>query len=61
MSVPESTLNKKHNFINYHVVRDAVAARILYIANEGTAMNLVDPLTKLVPYSHKQELLGQIP
>ena len=31
-SVPESTLNKKHNSINYHVVREAVAAGILRVA-----------------------------
>ena len=28
-SIPESTLAKKHNAINYHVVREAAAARIL--------------------------------
>ena len=28
-SIPESTLSKKHNSINYHVVREAVAAGIL--------------------------------
>ena len=59
-SVPESTLSKKHNSINYHIVREAVAAGILRVAKEDTATNLADPLTKLVPYSTKQELLGQI-
>ncbi len=59
-SVPESTLNKKHNSINYHIVREAVAAGILRVAKEDTATNLADPLTKLVPYSRKQELLGQV-
>ena len=28
-SVPESMLSKKHNAINYHAVREAVAAGIL--------------------------------
>ena len=28
-SVPESMLSKKHNAINYHAVREAVAAAIL--------------------------------
>jgi hypothetical protein len=59
-SVPESTLNKKHNSINYHVVREAVASGILRVGKEDTLTNLADPLTKLVPYSRKQELLGQI-
>ena len=49
-SVPESTLNKKHNSFNYHVVREAVKAGILHVAMEDTAMSLSDPLTKLVPY-----------
>jgi hypothetical protein len=30
VSVPESTLMKKHNAINYHAVREAAAARILH-------------------------------
>ena len=59
-SVPESTLNKKHNSINYHVVREALASGILRVGKEDTLTNLADPLTKLVPYSRKQELLGQI-
>ena len=59
-SVPESTLNTKHNSINYHVVREAVASGILRVGKEDTLTNLADPLTKLVPYSRKQELLGQI-
>ena len=29
VSIPESTLMKKHNVINYHTVREAVAAGIL--------------------------------
>jgi hypothetical protein len=29
VSIPESTLMKKHNAINYHAVREAVAAGIL--------------------------------
>ena len=59
-SVHESTLNKKHNSINYHVIREAVAAGILCVAKEETATNLADPLTKLVPYSRKQDLIGQV-
>ena len=59
-SIPESTLSKKHNSINFHIVRESAAAGILRVGKEDTATNLADPLTKLVPYSRKQELLGQI-
>ena len=58
MSVHEYTLNKKHNSINYHVVREAAAAGILRVGKEDTATNLADPLTKLMPYSRNNELLG---
>ena len=49
-SALESTLDKKHNSINYHVTRKAVAAGILLVGKEGTATNLADPLTKLIPH-----------
>jgi hypothetical protein len=60
VSIPESTLSKKHNEINYHVVREAAAAGILRVAKEDSDTNLADPLTKLMPYSRKHELLGRI-
>jgi hypothetical protein len=56
-SIPESTLSKKHNSINYHVIREAVAAMIMRVAKENTQTNLADALTKLLPYSKKQELM----
>ena len=59
-SVPESTLSKKHNAVNYHIVREAAAAGMLRVGKEDTATNLADPLSKLVPYSRKQDLLGKI-
>ena len=59
-SIPESTLNKKHNSINYHVVREAVAANIMRVGKEDTAYNLADPLTKLMPFTKKQETMGQV-
>ena len=31
-SLPESVLSKKHNAINYHAVREAVAAGIMRVA-----------------------------
>ena len=49
--VTESTLNKKHNSINYHVVREAATDGILRVEKEDTGTNLADPLKKLMPYS----------
>ena len=59
-SIPESTLNKKHNSINYHVVREAAAAEIICVVKEDNVTNLADPLTNLMPYLQKKELLVQI-
>jgi hypothetical protein len=47
VSIPESTLMKKHNAINYHVVREAVAAGILRVGKEDGETNLADLLTKV--------------
>jgi hypothetical protein len=45
-SVPESALQKKHNAINYHAVREAVAARIIRVGKEDGETNLADLFTK---------------
>ena len=47
-SIPESTLTKKHNAINYHAVREAAAAGILRVGKEDGTTNLVDLLTKVL-------------
>ena len=60
MSIPESTLNKKHNAVNYHVIRESVAAGILRIGKEDTETNIADVFTKLLPYSRKYQLLRGI-
>ena len=57
MSIPESALSKKHNAINYHVIRESVAAGILRIGKEDTETNIADVFTKLLPYSRKYQLL----
>ena len=59
-SNPESTLTKKHNSINYHICREAVAAGIMRVAKEDTETNIADALTKILPYSRKQQLLGPL-
>jgi hypothetical protein len=46
-SIPESTLMKKHNAINYHSVREAAAAGIPCIGKEEDGeTNMADLLTK---------------
>ena len=57
-TIPESTLSKKQNAINYHCVREASASIILHIRKEDTATNLANPLTKFIPYYQNQELSG---
>ena len=47
-SRPESTLQKKHNAINYHVVREAAAYGILIVQKEDGTTNLVDLLMKVL-------------
>jgi hypothetical protein len=48
VSIPESTLMKKHNTINYHAVREAMVAGILRVGKEDGEMNLADLLTKVL-------------
>jgi len=60
VSIPESTLNKKHNSINYHICRESAAAGIMRVAKEDTETNLADALTKMLPYERKMELLGKL-
>lgn len=59
-SIPESTLNKKHNSINYHVIRESAAAGVLRVGKEDTESNLADFLTKLLPFSRKQGLFRHV-
>jgi hypothetical protein len=47
-SIPESTLMKKHNAINYHAVREAAAAGILCVGKEDEETNVADLLTKVL-------------
>lgn len=56
-SIPESTLHKKHNSINYHSVREAVATDILRIGKEDTESNLADLFTKSLSGERRMKLL----
>jgi hypothetical protein len=44
VSISESTLHKKHNAINCHVVGEATAMGVLRVGEEGTAANWADGL-----------------
>ncbi len=46
VTLPESTLKKKHNAIAYHRAREAVAAGTIRVAKEDGKTNLADVLTK---------------
>jgi Reverse transcriptase (RNA-dependent DNA polymerase) len=59
-SIPQSTLNKKHNAINYHSVREAVAAGIIRVAKEDSETNLADILTKRLSADRQKQLLSGI-
>ena len=49
-SIPSSTLSKKHVSVNYHAIREAVAAGIILISKEDTATNQSDLFTKTDNY-----------
>jgi hypothetical protein len=59
-SLPQSTLGKKHNAVNYHVVREAAAAGILRVGKEDTETNLADLLTKILGWKRRHQLLPNI-
>ena len=57
--VPESTLSKKHHSIAYHRCREAVAAKTVQVAKEGTMHNLSDLFTKLMTSTRRRFLLDR--
>ena len=59
-TIPTSTLQKKHNSIAYHRVREAVAAGTLRIAKVHSKENLADLLTKPLGASDLKALIQKI-
>ena len=59
-SMPESALQRKHNAINYHAVREAVAAGIMRVGKEDGETNLADLLTKCIVGSRRYNLCSNI-
>ena len=59
-SLPDSVLNKKHNAINYHAVREAAAAGIIRVGKEDTETNLADAFTKTLTQQRRYDLFSRI-
>jgi hypothetical protein len=60
VSMPESTLHKKHNVINCRVIREATAMGILWAGKEGAATNLAGGFTKAQPAPRRKELFSRV-
>lgn len=58
-TMPESVLKKKHHSIAYHRSREAVAAKTVRIAKEGTETNLADLFTKVLVQIRREFLLDK--
>ena len=56
-SFPESVLKKKHCSIAYHIVRESIAAGIIFLYWEGSKTNIADLFTKLLPNPVRQHLI----
>ena len=59
-SLPQSNLDKKHNAVNVHIVREAAAAGILRVGKEGNDTNLADLLTKMLGWQRRHKMLLNI-
>ena len=59
-SLPDSVLSKRHNAINYNVVREAVAAGIIRVGKEDGQTNLADAFTKMLPQNRRFDLFSRI-
>ena len=57
VSIPDSTLKKKHTSICYHRCREAVASCMVRVAKEGTLRNLSDLFTKPLPQATREAIL----
>ena len=59
-SIPESTLAKKHNAINYHAMCEVAAAGILHVGKEDGQTNLANLLTKVLTSERQWEICWHI-
>ena len=56
-SIPESVLKKKHHSIAYHRCREAVAAKVIPVAKQGTEKSLANLFTKVLTSARRSFLL----
>ena len=57
---PESSLNKKHASIAYHLTRESFAAGIVDVYFISSKENLADLLTKVLPYATRKDMFDCI-
>jgi hypothetical protein len=50
-TIPHSTLNKRHNALSYHRVRECIAAKVLYLLHIDGTLNPSDALTKALGWA----------
>jgi hypothetical protein len=50
-TLPHSSLNKRHNALSYHRVREAVAAKVMYFMKVTGTVNVSDIFTKFLPWT----------
>ena len=55
-TIPESMLAKKHNAVNHHAIREAVATQIIWVGKEDGMTNLADLFTKALTADRRRAL-----
>jgi hypothetical protein len=56
-TIPQSNLNKRHNALSYHRVRECIAAKILIFLHVASQYNPSDFLTKFLVYTKFRPLV----
>ena len=59
-TIPESMLAKKHNAVNHHAIREAVATQIIRVEKEDGMTNLADLFTKALTADRRRALCHNI-
>ena len=57
MVLPQYTLGKKHNAVNYHVVCEAASAGILWVGEGYMKTNLADLLKNILDWKQYHKLI----
>ena len=56
-TIPHSSLNKRHNALAYHRVREAIAAKILFFKHMKGKNNPADVMIKFMPWAEYRPLV----